>query len=158
MFIGTIDATGSRNHGGYPEAIQRALEYLCSKDFTKVENGKYLIEGDKMFAMVQRYESRHMKDCRAETHRKFVDIQYVVEGEEYMGWCPFSPDLKTTVEYDETKDVAFYEKLVPESNLVLTPGSFAVLYPEDVHRPCCAIDEKPGPVTKVVVKVSVDLI
>ena len=55
-------------------------------------------------------------------------------------------------------DVTFYEKLVPDSNLVLLPGSFAVLYPEDVHRPCCAVERGPAPVTKVVVKVSVDLV
>ena len=158
MFIGNIDASGSTTHGAYPEAIQRALEYLCANDFKNMEDGTYPIEGEKMFAKVQRYETRLLESCRPETHQKYVDIQYVVEGEEYLGWCPFSPDLRLAAPYDDKLDVAFYEELIPESNLVLLPGSFAVLYPEDVHRPCGAVDNEPSPVTKVVVKVSVDLL
>ena len=73
-----------------------------------------------------------------------------------MGWCPFSPDLQVTVPYNADQDVAFYASLVPDSNIVLSPGRFAVLYPEDVHRPQGAVDNVPGPVTKVVVKVAVD--
>ena len=156
MFIGTIDAAASA-YKTYPKAIQRALEYLRSHDFTKMEDGTYPIEGQKIYAKLQRYETRLMESCRPETHQKYIDIQYVVEGEEYLGWCPFSPDLKEEAPYDEKADVTVYEKLVPDSNLVLLPGSFAVLYPEDVHRPCCAVEGGPAPVTKVVVKVSVDL-
>ena len=158
MFIGNIDASGSMTHGAYPEAIRRALDYLSANDFKKMKDGKYPVEGEAMFALVQRYDTRLLESCRPEAHQKFVDIQYVVEGEEYLGWCPFSPDLKAVAPYDEKRDVTFYERLVPESNLVLLPGSFAVLYPEDVHRPCCAVDDEPSPVTKVVMKVSVDLV
>ncbi len=157
MFIGNIDVKNPA-YGTYPEAIQRALDYLRSHDFTKMEDGTYPIEGEKMYAKVQRYETRLMESCRPESHQKFIDIQYVAEGEEYLGWCPFSPDLRTAAPYDAKNDVAFYEELVPESNLVLLAGSFAVLYPDDVHRPCGAIEDEPGHVTKVVIKVSVELI
>ena len=60
--------------------------------------------------------------------------------------------------YDAARDVTFYERLVPESNLVLLPGSFAVLFPEDVHRPQVATEDGPAPVTKVVVKISTELL
>ena len=156
MFIGTIEAAAA--HAAYPEAIQRALSYLRSHDFTKMEDGTYPIEGEKMFAKLQRYETRLLESCRPETHQKYIDIQYVVEGEEYLGWCPFSPDLRAASDYDGEADVTFYERLVPDSNIILLPGSFAVLYPEDVHRPCCAVEGEVSAVTKVVVKVSVDLI
>ncbi len=157
MFIGMIDAAESV-YNTYPEAIRKALAYLRSHDFTKMEDGTYPIEGEKIFAKVQRYETRLHDSCRPETHQKYLDIQYVVEGEEYLGWCPFSPDLSVASPYDERTDVTFYERLVPESNIVLLPGSFAVLYPDDVHRPCCAVEGETAHVTKVVVKVSVDLL
>ena len=155
MFIGSIDSLDN-GHADYPKIVQKALEYLRSHDFTKLEDGRYPIDGDKCVANLQRYTTRVLAECRPATHKKYVDIQYVVEGEEYMGWCPFSPDLKVTAPYDAEKDITFYEELVPDSNIVLTPGRFAVIYPEDVHRPQGAVEGEPGPVTKVVVKISVD--
>ena len=155
MFIGSIDALED-SRVDYPELIRKALFYLRDHDFTQFEDGRYPIDGDKCVANVQRYTTRQHMECYPETHQKYVDIQYVVEGEEYLGWCPFSPDLQITAHYDAEKDVAFYAALVPDSNIVLSPGRFAVLYPEDVHRPQGAVDDVPAPVTKVVVKVAVD--
>ena len=63
-----------------------------------------------------------------------------------------------TEAYDEEKDIAFYESLVPDSTIIMSKGNFAVLYPEDVHSPCGALDDDaPEDVVKVVVKISIDL-
>jgi len=155
MIIGSMD-TLDENHVEYPAIIQKALDFLRGHDFTRMEDGKYPIEGDKCFANVQRYNTRPEKECKPETHRKFVDIQFMVAGEEFMGWCPLSPDLEECAPYDEARDVTFYKDLVPDSSIVLSPGCFAVLYPEDVHRPQAAVDGQPGKVLKVVVKVAID--
>ncbi len=156
MFIGTVD-TLEKTHVEYPEAILNALRYLRDHDFTQMADGAYTIaEGIK--ANVQRYTTKPVAECRPEAHEKFVDIQYIVEGEEYMGWCPLSPDLQVSEAYDAQKDVGFYARLVPDSDIVLTPGAFAVLYPEDVHRPKGAVEDEPCHVTKVVVKVPVDML
>ncbi|MBQ1416531.1 MAG: YhcH/YjgK/YiaL family protein [Selenomonas sp.] len=155
MIIGSMD-TLDENHVDYPEIIQKALDYLRDTDFTKVADGRYPIAGDKCFANVQRYNTRPEADCKPETHVKYVDIQYMVDGEEFMGWCPYSPDLEPLAPYDAEKDVTFYKALVPDSSIVLSPGCFAVLYPEDVHRPQAAVNDIPSPVIKVVVKVAVD--
>jgi YhcH/YjgK/YiaL family protein len=156
MVIGSID-TFDKGHVVYPEAITKALEYLRDHDFTKMEDGKYLIQGEDCFVNLQRYVTKLPEDCHPETHKKYVDIQYLAAGEEYVGWCPFSPDLEVLEPYDEEKDIAFYKCLVPESDILLKPGCFAVLYPDDVHAPQCAVD-KPMEVVKAVVKVSVDLL
>lgn len=156
MFIGNMDTLGQEKET-YPQAVLDALNYLRSTDFTKMEDGKYVLDGERVYATLQRYVTRMAGGCRPESHRRYVDIQYVVEGEESLGWCPLSPDLKEAVPYDEEKDIVFYEKLVPESSLVLLPGSFAVIYPEDVHCPCCSINDEPSQVTKVVVKIAVEL-
>ena len=142
----------------YPPVLQEVLEYLRSRDFRDVADGDYPIGQEGCVAKVQRYTTRPMDECRPETHVRFVDVQYLADGEEYLGWCPMSPDLVETEPYDEARDVTFYRALVPESNVALFPGSFAVLYPMDVHRPCCAIeDDCCVPVVKVVVKIPVEL-
>ena len=158
MFIGSVHHLED-GHVNYPEAIWKSLEYLRDHDFTKMADGSYDVDAaGRIKANVQRYTTRPVSECRPETHQKMVDIQYIVEGEEYMGWCPISPDLVVSEEYDEKKDVGFYAALVPDSDIVLVPGGFAVLYPEDVHRPQGAVEDAPQQVTKVVVKIPVDLL
>jgi len=157
MIIGTIHAE-AKAFEDYPAAIKKALDYLRSKDFTKEENGRVELDGKNMYAIVQRYETRDMAKGRPETHKKYIDIQFIADGKEYMGWCPYNPDLKVSEAYNEEKDVAFYEKLVPESNVVLSAGSFAILYPDDVHRPCVDVEGVKSNVTKVVVKISLDIL
>lgn len=155
MFIGSLD-TLEESCVDYPAQIKKALEYLKSHDFTTMADGSYEIDGAKNVANLSRYTTRLVSECKPETHEKYVDIQFMVEGEEYIGWCPFSPDLTVVKAYDDARDIAFYDALVPDSNVVLSPGSFAILYPEDVHRPQGAVDDVPAKVTKVVVKIAVD--
>ncbi len=70
-----------------------------------------------------------------------------------------SPNLKIAKHYDSDKDVAFFKDLIPESSMMLSARNYAVLFPLDVHRPCGSLDDnKPVQVTKVVVKVPVELI
>ena len=106
MVIGSID-TFDKGHVVFPQAIMKALEYLRTHDLTKMEDGKYLIQGEACFVNLQRYVTKLPEDCRPETHKKYVDIQYLAAGEEYVGWCPFSPDLNVVEPYDEEKDIAF---------------------------------------------------
>lgn len=156
MFIGSIEAK-EKGYGIYPQIIRDMLDYLGSHDFTQMTDGKYAIK-DGIFFTVQRYKTKNIDECAPENHKKYIDIQFMAEGEEYLGWCPFSPDLTASGEYDAEKDVTFYKELVPDSNIILLPGSFAVLYPEDVHRPCVSVDDDSAPVTKVVMKIPVELV
>ena len=158
MLIGHVEAT-PQSHIAYPVAVARAVEFLQKQDWLNMADGRYEVDDEGSFAILSRYETKPMADCKPETHKKYVDIQFVAQGEEYLGWCPFSPDLSTAGEYDADRDVVFYEELVPDSNIVLTAGGFAVLFPEDVHRPGASVfDDEPSKVTKVVVKVPVSLI
>ena len=155
MFVGMVSAL-DEGYLHYPAIIQQALRYLRAQDFTKMPDGTYTVDGTDIKASVQRYMTKPAAECRPESHQKFVDIQFIAEGEDCMGWCPLSPSLTVSEPYDAQKDVGFFEKLVPDSDVVLSPGAFAVLYPEDVHRPKGAVDGKPVHVTKVVVKIPVD--
>ncbi len=156
MLIGTLD-TMEKERSAYPKVIWDALIYLKEHDFSKMPDGNYPMGDMGITAKLQHYSTRPMEECIPEAHEEFIDIQFIVEGEEALGWCPLSPDLVVEHAYDREKDVIFYKTLIPESSVVLFPGSFAVLYPVDVHRPCCALDE-PEPVCKVVVKVPVSMV
>jgi len=145
----------------YAPALERALAFLREHDFTTMETGRYELEGEGgclMYANLDRYETKPVEICFPEAHRRYIDVQYVVEGSEYFGWCMLSPDLEVHEAYDEKRDIMFFERLLPESVCTLKAGDFAILEPKDVHRPCGMIGDTPQPVTKVVVKVCVDLL
>lgn len=157
MVIGKINEASS-GFTKFPEVIRKALFFLHEHDFNSMDDGVYPIDGKKSYAILQRYTTRPSESAKPEAHRQYVDIQYLVEGREELGWCPLNPELREHTKYDIDKDIIFYERLVPGSSVILEEGSFAVLYPADVHRPCGAVHGDPMPVTKVVVKIAVDYI
>ena len=158
MFIGNIDNI-DKDGGDFHPIIYSVLEYLRGTDFKNILDGAYPMPHTDFIVKVQRYKTRPIEDCRPESHKKFIDVQFVTIGEEVLGWCPLSPDLKISSPYDEKNDVTFYENLLPESSVMLADRNYAVLFPLDVHRPCGSLDEEqPSQVTKVVVKIPVKLV
>lgn len=157
MVIGKISEAAS-GFTKYPGAIRKALFFLKEQDFEAMEDGTYPIDGENSYAILQRYITREPESGKPEAHRQYVDIQYIVKGAEELGWCPLNPELTPMAPYDGDKDIIFYEKMIPGSTVTLREGSFAVLYPADVHRPCGSLKGVPAPVTKVVVKIAVDCI
>ena len=158
MFIGNIDNI-DKDGGDFHPVIYSALEYLRATDFKNFLDGAYPMPHTDFIVKVQRYETKPIEICRPESHREFIDVQFVAEGEEVMGWCPLSPDLKIIEPYNEKTDVTFYKGLTPESSVMLAERNYAVLFPLDVHRPCGSLDdEEPSKVIKIVVKIPVKLV
>lgn len=134
---------------GLGERIKKAFEYLDSIDPQSIEKGKYLIDGENIYASVQEYDTKLPEDGRWEAHKRYIDIQYIVKGEEKMGYTNVN-NIKTTVEYDASKDIFFGEG---KGDLFLVKeGNFAIFYPEDAHMPCIC-NEKPESLKKIVLKI-----
>jgi len=131
--------------------VYTALEFIAKTDFTKVNIGKYELDGDNIYYMVQKYDTNPDKTVD-EAHKKYIDIQYIVKGEEVIAVAPIQNDKKL-IEAKEEKDVWFYE--CETQTMVLKSGDFMVLYPSDLHLPGKAVND-PQEVLKVVVKVKVD--
>ena len=58
-----------------PAAVVRALEAIQKVDPQKMEPGRYEVEGDKLFYLVQDVELRTLEESRAEAHRHYAVIQ-----------------------------------------------------------------------------------
>lgn len=136
---------------GLGKEMEKALKYLQQTDFSKLGPGKYEIDGKNVFALVQQYQSKPIEEGKWESHRKYIDIQFISEGIENIGYA-FLDDMKVAQEYDEEKDFMLTEG--KGSFLTLKSGAFAIFAPDDVHMPGIAVD-KPQPIKKVVVKVLV---
>ena len=131
--------------------VYTALKFLAETDFTKIDLGRYELQGDDIFYMVQSYDSDPDKTI-SEGHKKYIDIQFMVEGEEIIGVADID-DEKELTEAKEENDVWFYNcKTEP---LTLSAGKYMVLYPNDLHCPGVATKGKAMTCRKVVVKVKV---
>ncbi len=135
------------------EKFRKAYQWLRDNDPTKMECGRYDIDGDNVYAMVQSYDTQPEENRRFETHEKYFDIQYVAEGIEKFGVR--TVEGLVVQERKPDNDVIFYEKTDSAGWLILNPGELAVVAPEDAHCPQCMAGDTPCKVRKVVIKVRV---
>ena len=146
MILDTLK--NAAKYAGLKMGISEGFGFLDQPGLAELPEGKYEILGDRVYAIVARENGRSVSDGELEGHRKHLDIQYVISGEECIGWSP-REGLVTSVEYDAEKDLEFFAG-EPEGVVRVPPGSFAVFLPTDAHLPL--IGE--GPIHKVIVKVA----
>lgn len=130
--------------------INKAFAYLLNTDLQNVEPGKYKIDGDNIFAIVQEYHTLDAATEQMEAHRKYIDVQYIISGEELVGHA-FLSDQQLSKEYSEEDDFLLVPD-VPDFFTCFKAGMFMIFFPTDLHMPCIKI-EKPATVKKVVIKV-----
>lgn len=137
-----------------PPLMKKALDFLRRPDLCDLPDGEVEIEARRVFAIVQRYKTVETDFPEFEFHKKHIDIQYVVSGDEAIGWSTIDR-LAVTEAYDADKDAGFGTVRLREwTSVCLSAGQFAVFYPTDVHAPKMAWPA-PMPVMKIVVKVRV---
>jgi len=129
--------------------IRKALVYLSQTDFSELPVGRYPIKGDEIFALVSAYETRDYDPNRWENHQEYIDVQYLVNGQETIGFTEVNNCIPVTP-YDGEKDIAFW--MGEGDMLTLRPHMFAVFYPQDAHQPGLVAGTK-SLVKKVVIKV-----
>ena len=118
------------------------------------ESGRYDVDGGGLYYMIQRYETKPVEEGRVESHRKYIDIQFIAEGEEMIGYMPIDT-LKVEIPFDAETDVAFYKPRVEDMMKVrLKAGMFCVLFPDDAHMSCRQLNGA-SDVTKIMVKVKI---
>ena len=127
----------------------KAFAFLNTFEKT-TPNGRVDIEGENLFAVVQRYQPGPEKIWEA--HRVYGDIQVLFEGSEACGVAATS-QLQSLNPYVPEKDIEkFASPNFPISLITLRSGEFAIFYPEDAHQPGLQLPGVDSPVLKVVLK------
>lgn len=138
MIIGDIRMTQEEEEAFVP-VIRQAINYFRTTNFTNIETGKYEIQGDDIFVMIQNPTTMTQSEQKMEGHEKYVDVQFLIEGEEEIIYVSRkSEDTIISEDYIENKDIAFYNQVGHEIAVSLIPGMFVVLFPSDLHRPVCS--------------------
>ena len=137
-------------------AIRQGLDFIRANRSASLADGRYEIDGERVYALVQSYTTLPAGDgSKYEAHRRSLDIQFICEGSEAMGWAPLE-NMKVTQDYNPDKDVLLGTCPLAAATLVrVDAGQAAIFFPSDAHAPKLAAGE-PGAVCKIVIKVKLD--
>lgn len=128
----------------------RAFEFLRNADLMTLVPGKHDVQGEQLFAIVEACGGRTRAEAKLECHRRYIDIQLVVEGLDEMGWKPVAECVDPATEYDPARDIRFFND-APSSWIATPPGAFCLFFPDDAHAPLVGT----GMIRKVVMKIAV---
>ena len=150
MICGNIKNT--KDYSSINKNFVKAFEFLKNNNLKELSLGKHEIEGEKIFALVQEYITQNEEEKKWESHKKYIDIQLIVQGQEVMGYVPISY-LNVEEDLRPEQDMIFYKETAKGSNIKFSNDEYAIFFPEDGHRPGCALDEC-SKIRKIVVKVA----
>lgn len=152
MILDTLDQS-ARYEAIHPR-FAKAFAFLRAMTGNEAD-GRHEIDGDDVFALVQRVTTKPMAEAQFEAHRRYIDIQYVLRGKETILWAPLATMSELTRPYEEDKDIAKWRLISAHTPLHMSSGHFTIFYPEDAHAPC-VVWEETGEVTKAVIKIRKD--
>jgi YhcH/YjgK/YiaL family protein len=148
MILDTLAAAG--RYLRLSPHLAAGFDFLGQNGLEKLSVGRHEIDGDRVFAIVGRDTGKGRAGARLEIHRRYLDIQVALAGDESIGWRPLADCHEVDGPFDEARDLGFYVDR-PEVWLPLPPGQFMIFFPADAHAPLAG----EGPVHKVVIKVAV---
>lgn len=128
---------------------EQAITYI--REHKDIPEGKTYLDGNKLFINVQSYETKAWEECKYEAHKRYIDIQYVLSGEEIVTVTD-KEGLTEKAPYSEEKDVVFYNDDKRGTDFVLHAGDFVIVFPDDVHKPKARVGASCA-VKKAIVKI-----
>ena len=150
MIIDTLENAG--RYKAFSNGIATAFEYLNTTDLKNIAPGKFEIDGDDLFVIVQEYETLDAAKEQMEAHKKYIDVQYMISGAELVGHAVLK-DQAPSKAYDDDADFMLFSE-APSFFTKLETGMFMIFFPTDLHMPCIKINET-ATVKKAVIKIKV---
>jgi YhcH/YjgK/YiaL family protein len=121
--------------------LKAALNYMQNNDLNSFENGRFEIADGNVTVIIKKgYNTKEEEQCKWESHQKYIDIQYLLEGQEQIGYCK-TLDMEVKVPYDEETDKILYHNCDKHFKTKLEPGDFIILFPDDSHKTLIAGDK-----------------
>ena len=135
MMLCDLQDWAREKHAFHP-IIHQAIAFIERTDFATLQPGKIDIIPGKMFCLLQEMSTVPAQQMCPESHFDHVDVQYLLQGEETIGVARRRGD-EPVAEERRHHDIVFYRQVQNEMAVPLLPGTFAVFFPHDLHRPCC---------------------
>lgn len=139
-----------KNHiASYPERWQTAFQFLSELDMNNLPNGRIDLSED-VYVNISAYQTKEMSQCVAESHKQYIDVQYVAKGREFMALTR-DTNLAVVKEYDAQADYMLYD-FYPDGLHMANSDVYFIFFPADIHCPCIQVNPSET-VTKIVIKI-----
>lgn len=155
MIIGKLGEATEEKY--LPEPLQIGLQALRNQDWMEMPPGRHEVRGEDIFILLSDYETEEWERRKPESHNDYLDIQYVVDGRERIGWSIMADTCTVEEDCRPERDLVYYRSVGNETLVLMEQGMFAILFPEDVHRPGCTVLDTEK-VRKAVVKIRLSLL
>ena len=139
----------------FPASFSRAMAFIEGCDLATIEPGRYQIDGENIYALIQRATTESAASRPFEIHNNYIDIQVLIEGREMQGFHPMPPICAPIKDEMEKNDFAWYPHPEGAQYLTLTPMQYVIYLPGEQHSPNCAVQE-PESIFKIVLKIHAD--
>lgn len=139
---------------GIHNGISKALEEMGKYTPDNYPGGRVELDGDNLFLLLNTYETHSPEGALCEAHQKYIDVMYMVEGEEIIYVKPTDRLCAVTKAYNPEIDALLAQTDDDATPVRLTAGSFIILFPQDAHAPAC-YDKEPQKVKKIIGKVKI---
>ncbi|MBR5543014.1 MAG: YhcH/YjgK/YiaL family protein [Oscillospiraceae bacterium] len=152
MILDTLKNCGK--YYGINEKIGMAFDFIKRAVAENLPVGNYEIDGRDVYSYIQEYTTKSERTGGFESHKKYIDIQFIASGVEVIDVMDISKGV-ISQEYNETSDAAFYKTDNRTTRCLIEAGQYAIFLPDDLHKPGIGYEEVPGDVKKIVVKVKI---
>ncbi|GAB1402714.1 YhcH/YjgK/YiaL family protein [Elusimicrobiota bacterium] len=128
------------------------FDFIKNKLTKNIKDGRYDLDCG-IYAVVGKSQPKEKNEQLLETHKKYIDLQYIIAGRDKIGWKFLDKSFVIDTKYNKKNDITFFSTK-PDIFITLKKGDFVIFFPEDAHSPLCG----KSPVRKCVFKLPVKLI
>ena len=153
MLIGSLKHNKNQITCQNNSNFKKSIEVIQNTDFSNIDDGRYAIENLNFYYILTTYKTKNISEkLPAESHREYIDFQYIIYGEEFIGFSEYDSIKRVLTDYDSVKDLEQFSNVYSESFFLLKKDMFVIFYPFEIHRPAIAVDETRS-VRKVIFKI-----
>ena len=149
MILSTLSQ--SDRYAALHPLFPRAFDFIRDTDLLALAPGRYPIVDKQLFIIVEDVAGRAREAAKLECHRRYIDIQLVLEGVDEMGWKALADCTRPVSDYSAEKDIRFFHD-APATWIATPPGMFCIFFPEDAHAPLVSN----GNIRKAIFKIAVE--
>jgi YhcH/YjgK/YiaL family protein len=121
-------------YSNFNNSIKLVLHFIKA-NVSCLKEGRYEINKN-VYAVIETSHPKALKEQKLEVHKKYVDVQYIVDGYDVISYKSLLDCSQICKDYDEAKDIEFFNDK-PDFNILINEGHFAIFFPSDAHAPLC---------------------
>lgn len=148
MILSTLSQ--AEHYAALHPLFPRAFDYIRNTDLRTLSPGRHTIVDNDLFVIVEHVDGRTRDAAKLECHRRYIDIQLVLEGVDEMGWKPLAACRQPVSDFNAEKDIQFFHD-APASWISTPPDHFCIFFPDDAHAPLVGTRK----IHKVIFKIAV---